>query len=214
MLRGKVKEMAESVYYEEYANILVFYLYLTKDSAVIQVLLENARRIYADVPPCDLDRHVASVNRLYISPPKAITLPDRDVAVNREEYRMQMDDLERDVPRTGQGEKLVYEDNLSDIVKFNIAMKILHILGQVVRNFPGSLKREVKTEIASECYLLGLRLLSVVLTCLEVHQDALREYFARMIRDQRASVHTSQLPRSAEEAILRLAEVWSFGLIL
>ena len=64
MLRGKVKEMAESVYYEEYANILVFYLYLTKDSAVIQVLLENARRIYADVPPCDLDRHVASVNRL------------------------------------------------------------------------------------------------------------------------------------------------------
>ena len=60
---------------------------------------------------------------------------------------MQMDDLERDVPRTGQGEKLVYEDNLSDIVKFNIAMKILHILGQVVRNFPGSLKREVKTRL-------------------------------------------------------------------
>src|ERR1700690_1998723 len=82
-LRGKIKVMAESIYFEEYASILVFYLYLTKDSAVIRVLLDNARRIYADVPPCDLEQHVASVNRLYISPPKPIALPARDVEFNR-----------------------------------------------------------------------------------------------------------------------------------
>jgi hypothetical protein len=212
-LRGKIREMAESVYFEEYASILVFYLYLTKDSAVIRVLVDNARRIYADMPPCNLEEDVASVNRLYVSPPKPIALPDGDVEVNREEYRMRMDELERDAPRDGKGEKLAYSDDLSDIVKFNIALKILHILGQVVRNFPGSLKREVKSEIAAECYLLGLRLLSVVLKCVDVNQDVLREYFARMIRDQRASARSSELPRSAEEAILRLLEVWSFGLV-
>jgi hypothetical protein len=213
VLRGKIQEMAESVYYEEYANILVFYLYLTKDSAVIQVLLQNARRIYVDVPACDFEAHVASINRLYISPPKPIAMLDRDVEVNKEEYQTRMDELERDTPPDGKGEKLAYSDDLSDIVKFNIALKILHILGQVVRNFPGSLKREVKTEIATECYLLGLRLLSIVLRCVDVHQDVLREYFAKMIKDQRASARISQLPRSAEEAILKLLETWSFALI-
>lgn len=34
-----------------------------------------------------------------------------------------------------------------------------------------------------------------------------------MIKDQRASARTSQLPRSAEEAILRLLETWSFALV-
>jgi len=213
-LRGKIQEMANSVYYEEYANILVFYLYMTKDAAVIDILLNNAKRIYSEVTPCDLEGHVDPINALYISPPKPVALPDCDVETNREEYRTRMDELDREAkPIDSSGEKLTYSDDLDDIVKFNIALKILHILGQVVRNFPGSLKRDLKTEITTQCYLLGLRILSVILNCVDVHQDSLRAYFARMIRDQRAAARSSQLPRSAEEAILRLVEIWAFAII-
>lgn len=124
-----------------------------------------------------------------------------------------MDELERDAVLETKGKRLPYNDELDDIVKFNIAMKTLHILGQVIRNFPGSLKQTVKIEITRESYLLGLRVLSVVLGCVESHQDILRAYFARMIRDQRALARTSQLPRSAEEAILKLVQVWAFGIL-
>lgn len=76
-----------------------------------------------------------------------------------------------------------------------------------------AIKQELKTHIARECYLLGLRVLSLVVTSVATHEEQLRNYFALYIRDQRALVRAADLPSSAEEVILNLMHGWVFGVI-
>jgi hypothetical protein len=212
-LRGHLQQMSDRVYFEEYASILVFYLYLTKDVNVINRLLDNARKIYANLEPCDLEKDTQFLNKLYIAPPGPIKLPDGDAITNRDAYRAKMDELDRDAPERTCGEKLAYSDELDDFVKINIALKSMYILGQVLRAFPGAIRQDLKTQIARECYLLGLRVLMMVVSAVRTHTDELRSYFAALIQEQRAVVKMSEIPASAEEVILHLMHGWAFGII-
>jgi len=213
LLRGRLQHMAGRVYFEEYASILVFYLYLAKDQEVIGQLLDNARRIYKDVEPCNMEGHIQFLNRMYTAPAGPVELPGGDAVLNRDAYRARMDELDRDAPARSDGERLPYSDELDDFVKINIALKSIYLLGQVLRAFPGAIKQDLKTQIARECYLLGLRVLAVVAGKVEAHADWLRNYFAMYIREQRAVVRAADIPSSAEEVILNLMHAWAFGLI-
>jgi hypothetical protein len=212
-LRGRIQSMLERVYFEEYASILVFYLYLAKDPDVIQRMLDNARRIFSKVEPCDLEVHTEFLNQMYIAPPRPVCLPEGDVASNRDAYRERMDELDRAAPERTDGENLPYSDDLDDFIKINFALKNIYILGQVLRAFPGAIKQDIKTEIARECYLLGLRVLMVVVNSVRTNADELRTYFATYIREQRAVVAEADIPASAEEVILNLMQAWVFGII-
>jgi predicted phosphodiesterase len=212
-LRNNLEHMADRVYFEEYAGILVFYLYLAKDPDVIQRLVANARQIYAKYKPCNLESDTDFLTAMYIAPPGPVSLSDGDALTNRDAYRAQMDELDKKAPPPNDGEKLAYSEDLNDFVKINIAVKSMYILGQVLRAFPGAIKQELKTEIANECYLLGLRVLAFVIETVKEHTDELRNYFAILIREQRAVVRQSEVPTSAEEAILNVMHSWAFGMI-
>ena len=71
--------MADRVYFEDYSQILVFYLYLTKDVGVIRQIVHNAERIYGGVTVADLENDVNIIKALYTSSPKPIELPSADV---------------------------------------------------------------------------------------------------------------------------------------
>ncbi len=75
-LRDRLSHMADRVYFEDYSNIIVFYLYLKKDTAVIEHILSNASKIYNSHAPCTLeDKVVDDLNKLALSAPRCrITL--------------------------------------------------------------------------------------------------------------------------------------------
>jgi hypothetical protein len=50
--------MARRFHREEYANILIFLSYLSKDPIIIETLLKSATALFSDCAPCDLDRNV------------------------------------------------------------------------------------------------------------------------------------------------------------
>src|SRR5207244_5952683 len=49
--------MSQRVHREEYANILIFLSYLSKDPVIIQTILNNAKNLFSNCSPCDLDEH-------------------------------------------------------------------------------------------------------------------------------------------------------------
>ena len=49
---------------KDYANVVIFYIYLTKDRELIEHILQNATHIYGDLAPCDLDEDVRFLNEL------------------------------------------------------------------------------------------------------------------------------------------------------
>src|SRR5262249_15797920 len=144
-LKSQLHDIAEKVYYEEYANILVFYLYLTKDREIIELMLNNTKQIYNEFKPCNFDENVKFINGIYNGPEK-LSLPESGHEEHRDEYIQKLDHLEDEssLDENKEQKHIRYSKDLDDLYKINIAFKTMQINGQILRNFPGSLRKEIK----------------------------------------------------------------------
>jgi hypothetical protein len=123
-LRAQLRFMADRVYFEDYSNIIIFYLYLVKDVEVIKQILVNAKDIYKSFEPSSLEgQEVQRMNRLSTNAIQPITLAVDDIECNREALRQAMDEVEEQAKHSDSGKKLVYAEDLDDVIKLNIGFK-------------------------------------------------------------------------------------------
>lgn len=211
-MKSELKGMVGRVHVEDYANIVVFYLYLTRDLEIIEHVLKTARRVYSNYEPCDFDKDINFVNRLYVEQEK-LRLPAGDPAQHREEERARRDALvETTEGQDVDARELEYSDEFDDLLKVNFGLKTLHVMGQVLRNFPGSLQSGVKADLAAESYLLGLRTLKAIMKIAEDNLEELRVYFARFLQENRRITAASELGQATDEAIIWVTLNCAFGM--
>jgi hypothetical protein len=217
-LRAELNRIADHIYSEINANILIFYVYLTKDAELIKRLIESAKQIYDEHEPCNLEGHVAFVNKMLTQPPNELQLPATDVRANRDRYNREQDaaaaELQNNAKERG-GEPTQdykYSRQLQDAIKLNISFKTLQILGQVLRNFPGSLEGPLKLDITRECYLLGLRSIRALLNLAEVNIEGMRQYIAELIAE-RTGLGDQELASKTQSAIIWLTGIFTVGTI-
>lgn len=160
----QLRELATHVYKEEFANILVFLTYLSREPVVIEEMLRAAKSVYPNVEPCDLSAHTRFVASLLDQAPTSV-LVDQDAKTSRKEINRSIDGMEAQLPKERP------DDDLDDVLRINVAFKTIQILGQILKNFPGSLKGPTKLEIAQECYFLGLRTMRALLNIIEQNRN-------------------------------------------
>ena len=64
-----------------------------------------------------------------------------DIRKNIEESRRRLDAAEAYVVPIAQDDPVQYSDQLDDLLKTNIALKTLEVMGQVLRNYAGALRK-------------------------------------------------------------------------
>jgi hypothetical protein len=213
-IRATLVDMTDKLYSEEYSSILMFVVYKTQDVDLIQHILHNANQIYRGHDPCDFENDVEFVNRLCKEPPKML-LPPTDVRENIEENRRRLDAAEQEPPQdlpSREEDTVIYAEDLNDVLKINIALKTLQLMGQVLRNFAGSLRKGLKLEIARASYQLGLRTLNAVLRLGESNLEGLRSYLAALIREHR-TFDESELEQKADQAVVWLTRRIAYGFV-
>jgi hypothetical protein len=208
-VRATLRRMADSAYNDDNAHILIFYLYMSKDRALMEHILGNAQKLFAAEGPSDLDKDVAFVNALYGTTLR-LEAPPEDTDANREEYRKQRD-------AAAESEPDVESDDEPDAGtrSLDFAIQSMNIMGQVLRNFPADLKADLKLSLANESYKLGLRTLRAVLRFLETNVDGFRrdmlKYFKLLHPASRRN--DEQLQAAADRAVRSFAELVLFGSI-
>ena len=217
-LRAELDRIADHIHSEINANILIFYVYLTKDAELIKRLIESAKQIYDEHAPCNLESHVSFVNKMLTQPPSELQLPSTDVRDNRDRYNREQDAAAAELQDKAKEraeeptQDYKYSRQLQDAIKLNIAFKTLQILGQVLRNFPGSLEGPLKLDITRECYLLGLRSIRALLNLAEVNIEELRQYIADLIAE-RTGLGDQELATKTQSAIIWLTGIFTVGTI-
>jgi DNA repair exonuclease SbcCD nuclease subunit len=214
-LRHQAHEMVDTVHFEEYAQVLVFLIYLTKDPDLIDRIAENAAEIYKEFPPCNLGSDVEFIN-LIATPKPRRELPATDTDENVENHRRTLDELDdqEDSHRRKQAnEKVKYSSDADDLVKLNIAFKTMDLMGQVVRNFPYDLVGETKDTIVKECELLGLRTLGAVLGIAGENVELLKDYYHRVIQARRAFISEAEADLEAANFVYWLMSAVGYGII-
>ncbi|WP_213804778.1 metallophosphoesterase [Granulicella sp. dw_53] len=180
--RTSMLKIADNIENEENANIVIFLIYLTRDADLIAKLLSDARALFAGFPMFDAEAHVAflapAVQQMLT---KEAVIVDATPEQNRDEERRARDREEHEDESQEQPER-------GPNTQFIRSIKSIDILGQIVRNFPGSMPGKLKVEITSEVYRLGLRVLGSIISRIEANEDEFRGFLRRAIRGSLRSV--------------------------
>lgn len=214
-LRKRVVEMTQKLYVEEYANIIIFLVYLTKDERIISDILSHAQTLYAGYEPCDLDTHLSFASHL-TGKPLPLHLDDGNLREHNQEIRDKMDEADRLALLVADGDEETREresQELDNVSQMNAALKTLEVMGQILRNFPGSLPGDLKLKIANESYMLGLRTLRALYTLMDEHLEELRLFFSEVIEHFRQIKDTDELAKATDDFLYALIFGASYGLI-
>lgn len=213
-LREELHTAADYIYGETNANVLIFYVYLTKDDELIRHIITNAQQIYSSYDSCDMERNVELLNKLAKTTPPPLILECGNPSENQDQHNRRRDEMEeQSLPLPNEEMDIKYDDQLQHLVKITFAFKTLQILGQVLRNFTGSLEGPLKLEITKECYSLGMRTLSAVLSMASSDIDGMRQYLGNLIAERSGITDTKKLAAKTDDAIVWLGTAIGFGAV-
>jgi len=212
-LRQEIAAMADGISSDTPSTILMFIIYLARDaSGVIGNLVANANAIYKGETPAELGPEVGFLNQ-FCGEPKILLPEVVDTDDTRRERREFRDRIDRDGQAiVGRGTReFKYSDDLSDTDKLDLAYRHIEVLGQVIRNFPGSLPGQEKIAILRATYLLGLRLMSVVIGLLRGSVAVYRDALSKALKEDE---HTAEEFRVLLDALMIIiARICVLGLL-
>jgi hypothetical protein len=216
-IRDQVRGLTERLTDEESANIMLFLAHLSRDPLIIDQMLRTAREQFAGQQVATLESDVAFVSKLAALPPE-LDYQDGDELANRRARAESRDQFERSqehpVAEIGDQEE-TDQDRASKLylARLVTAVKTLQILGQLLKNFPGSIEGAQKERIAHECYSLGFRVLGSVLGVLEKERDELVRQVADGIRADNSGEGDETIVEKASSVVFGLALAAAYGTI-
>ena len=180
--------------------------------------------MYAEFKQCDFHSDVAFLQALN-EPSARLRLPEssaeeNQIAVSVESDRRSSHSAETLAFYSSADERggaaeiatLSHPSEMDSLLHLNIAFKMIQILGQIIKNFPGSTKGSLKFTIARECYSLGLRAMNGMLNLIANNQDPLKKDLERWLHTR--GVDPSEVGGRAEGLIRWLSEACALTFVL
>jgi predicted MPP superfamily phosphohydrolase len=212
-IKDLINLFIEQVHREDYANILIFIAYLSRDKRIIYGLIRSAKKIFSDIEPCDLDSHIEFVNKLQEKLPE-IVLPEGEAEDHKKDILRKKDEAEENDNKKGDDSlKESGQKKINEVLSLNRAFKTLQIMGQILKNFSGSLEGRIKADITKECFNLGLRSLNVLFSFFENDLAGVLEKLAEIIGKKSGSISPEEKMKRSKEMIFYFCELLSFGMI-
>lgn len=202
-IKDQIVESINHLYRESHANIVIFLTYLSKDPFIIDQALSKAKSLFTAEPPCRFEEDVSFVNDLVEKVPGVILI-DQSHKTTRTQHLEQRDKAKRRHKEASKEEFRSEEDDdesFKKLMEINGAYKTIEVLGQILKNFPGSLKGPLKLRMAEECYLLGLRTVSFTYLLVEKHLHEFVEYLSAFWRKKGKQADHERLTKAAKAAV-------------
>lgn len=185
-LRDLLNSMANGLNIGTNGVFLMFFIYLTHDEKLIDECVQLGDRILSDFAPSDLTDEVEFYNSKDFAGIERQIPESVDLDASRRRRRQVADEVPRKAQADGETAQFGlhlgsegYSDNLPLSTKFEYGFRCTEILGQILRNFTGSLPGDRKLAILRTTYLLGLRSLRAMLMTLSDTTLKAREQIAK-----------------------------------
>lgn len=224
-IREQVSKMCRRLFIEEFANIIMFLTHLSKDPFILEEVLASARIIFSELSPAELDGDIQIINNLIEELP-AIVLQNIEVIEAREKKLKEQDEIEEiiqeeyhDIIKSSDGYDLNSDINEIDIsAKLNLAVKTIEIIGQILRNFYGSIKGVQKKQLCEEGYNIGLRSISFLFSTIDDSTETLVEKIIKDSIKENGDTHyledEDNVKTLARKLIFDLCTMFTFGFIV
>ena len=202
-LMERIDRMSREIHVDDNANIILFVLYLTKSEDIALNIIRLAGGLYADVPACRMEEDVRHI--------QVRTLPSAQKASHPS--------LEREARRRSEDEAEHRDEDeskdLEAILKINTAVRTREILGQLLRNSPGSLSADLKGKTLTACYSLGLRIIAYLYNVIDqIPQAEFAESLRAAIRGRFKAGNRELTEREVDDMVNGFVNYMHIGLAI
>lgn len=213
-IKIKISEMCTNVYIEEYSNILMFLTHLSKDPFILYEIHNQAQKIFEEFTPTTLENDIASLNSLAVEVPKLV-YKNIEVKKHRENQLIAKDEIERSRQETivEKDRKTDQENGMDLAAKLNVSFKTIEILGQILRNYYGSIKATDKYFLTEEAYNVGLRTLNSFLSIISDNVQNIASKIQRVIEQQDENLNKPDIEEMAGKLLFHLCCAVSYHTI-
>jgi predicted MPP superfamily phosphohydrolase len=158
-----LKNLCENLLDNDNASIIMFYAFQSnQDPYLVDLIIDQAKNIFNSEKEFDLAVDADKLNKSINSTFEYI-IPQGSSEEKRDRYLRQKDEEEkRPVETLPQLNFVIPEKSPLDRKSFELSLRMLSVLGQIIKNFPGSITTDTKLMLTNECYNTGLRTLSAL----------------------------------------------------
>lgn len=214
-IKEKISFMCKNLHKEHFANIIMFLTHHSKDPFIVSQILINTKKLFDELEPYVFDKNTANINKLLDKIPKLV-YENRSIEENREKKLKHIDNIENDNnwkdETIDKNETQESMEQLDIVSKFNLTFKTIEIIGQILKNYYGSLKGVIKNELVEESYFLGLRALNFIFTRINQNTENIVKQIYRAI-EKRHIDDKLEIEKISRNLLFRICEFISYGFI-
>lgn len=188
-----IDKFCNSLHNETSSNVLMFLIHLSKDQSIINALISKAENTLKDYEEVDLRSGIDFIDNLINELPEITYDTSADHASEKVkilEAADRMDSIPNSKEYSGDNITPIVENEVpnDDVNEFDAnamgdAFKTIEIIGQIIRNYHGSLRTSLKDSLCKEAYSLSLRGISAFFSMLTVDREGLLEELAKILEN-------------------------------
>ncbi|WP_067178177.1 metallophosphoesterase [Sulfurospirillum sp. UCH001] len=212
-----IDNMTQRLYRAEFANILMFIFHLSPKKDILGMLNREAKKIFADLEEFSFTQNELLTINNSIHENMTSKLEDRTFEESR---RIELEQEEKkdafihanhidDQRDASHNEEI---QNLDIFGQINLACKLIDILGEVVKNYAGTLKYEPIYELIQNTYGMGLRSLKRIFIDVEENHELIVRELQNLI-DKKGFVTTDKKDDAINKFVFNLATSVATGFI-
>jgi hypothetical protein len=207
---AELERLYATLHNDASANILMFYLHFSRDLEAVQKVVGVAESLFADRPAADL--LTLDLGGCVPWPSELLGELAADQGESIRRYRAAQDEADR--ARVGLASlKAEDERAFEHLNQYYRCIKVVHLIGQVIRSFPGMFPRELKIRSARAVVSVSLRAISDFAETLRGSRTALRAAIVEYLATTRRLENAEDAKSRADTAIFYMALAAGHGLI-
>lgn len=216
-IQEQIDMLIERLYRIEFANIIIFFVHHSKARAesIIDKIIQKAKSIFEDIKPTSLDRdELLKLNSL-ISKGLKITMSSQKPQDYRQEELETKDKIESIHIQKDRDILSKYDEEIIDLDIFgktNLSMKLIEIMGQIAKNYYGSLPKTEKAILLNETINLGLTNLNFFIKDISEYRDMLIKEIEKLDK-KREDKQIDDKESSAKRTIFAFTLIICFAFI-
>lgn len=193
--RKIIDHLCENLQLRQNAFVLIFTIHHTQNRDLLDTIRYHCLGTFEDVKPAVLDtEETRFMNNLIAELPQSI-ISDRSTEANREEHRRQKERSSEDNEKSRNSDSEETEKKAStkineSTLELNKGMKIMEVLGQILKNRAGSFERKDVESILDDTVSMGLRILNLLLS--EYRKPEFKEWLTEKLIEKEKEVNESQ----------------------
>uniref|UniRef100_E6PEQ6 Uncharacterized protein n=1 Tax=mine drainage metagenome TaxID=410659 RepID=E6PEQ6_9ZZZZ len=204
-VRAEVRRLTENLGDDQATDILMFLAHLSHDAFIIESLLTTANGYLTQYEPETLD-NVGRGTEFELAYVERETQGEaRKALATRRDDQLSGNNSAPDEAADSESSKVG--------VEVLTALHTIRVMGQIVRNFPGVLTKEIKIAVLEASCGLGLRLLRLALEKVDVGRKELVERIVDVVRRLSPDMPDDKLKAAAEHYLWVLSIVTSYGIL-